>query len=215
MQVIWETQLAKPISQIQRIKVPSLLCGSMTALWQSIAGSGSVSLKWLNQEVLPHTVRPDVHHWELFFMPNSSTKIKHSHTHIHTHTKRGRLPASQHERPSRRKCSLCFWWMKVPYREREREREIVHIFANAWHISVDKTSHVTTAKMAQLWVYCSFLSIFLHQLGSLDRWSNIATYYLLIIERSRAFTLGSSLWTRQTWADEIRGKKRSTKKINK
>lgn len=127
MQVIWETQLAKPISQIQRIKVPSLLCGSMTALWQSIAGSGSVSLKWLNQEVLPHTVRPDVHHWELFFMPNSSTKIKHSHTHIHTHTKRGRLPASQHERPSRRKCSLCFWWMKVPYRERERERDRAYI----------------------------------------------------------------------------------------
>lgn len=213
MQVIWETQLAKPISQIQRIKVPSLLCGSMTALWQSIAGSGSVSLKWLNQEVLPHTVRPDVHHWELFFMPNSSTKIKHSHTHIHTQREADCQPVSMSVLAGENAVCVFDGWKY--HTEREREREIVHIFANAWHISVDKTSHVTTAKMAQLRVYCSFLSIFLHQLGSLDRWSNIATYYLLIIERSRAFTLGSPLWTRQTWADEIRGKKRSTKKINK
>lgn len=53
--------------------------------------------------------------------------------------------------------------------QRESGWERAHIFVNAWHISVDKTSHVTTMKMAQLMVYFCFLSIFLHQLD----WRNI------------------------------------------
>lgn len=125
MQVIWETQLAKPISQIQRIKVPSLLCGSMTALWQSIAGSGSVSLKWLNQEVLPHTVRPDVHHWELFFMPNSSTKIKHSHTHIHTQREADCQPVSMSVLAGENAVCVFDGWKYHTERERERDRAYI------------------------------------------------------------------------------------------
>lgn len=127
MQVIWETQLAKPISQIHRSKVPSLLCRSMTALWQSIAGSGSVSLKWLNQEVLPHMVRPDVQHRELFFMANSSTKIKHSHTHIHTQREADCQPVSMSVLAGENAVCVFDGWKYHAERERERERACIYL----------------------------------------------------------------------------------------
>lgn len=69
-------------------------------------------------------------------------------------------------------------------------KEEAHTFAKkAWHISVDKTSHVTTMKMAQLMVFFFFFLLF-------SQWFPAAAFrhiqHITITERSGDFSLCGS-----------------------